>query len=178
MKNHLFPALKLTLLCIVFFAVVYPVLIWTIALTTANNGRGDLENIGQKFTDDNYFWSRPSVVDYNAAGSCGSNKGPTNPEYLELVKARRDTFLAHNPGISKTQIPVDMVTASGSGLDPHISVKAAMAQIDRVASIRKIDKTIIQSLIIQHTEPPLLGMFGPERINVLKLNKALDNVTH
>ena len=77
--------------------------------------------IGQKFTDDKYFWGRPSAVDYNAAGSAGSNKGPTNPDYLKTVQDRIDTFLVHNPGIKKEEIPSELVTASGSGLDPDIS---------------------------------------------------------
>ncbi len=177
MKNHLFPALKLTLLCILFFAVVYPSLIWAIGLTTINSGRGDVENIGQKFTEDKYFWSRPSAVDYNAAGSGGSNKGPSNAEYLSVVQARIDTFLSHNPGINKTQIPVDLVTASGSGLDPNISVKAAMIQTDRIAKIRKLDKAVLDDLVTRYKESPILGIFGPGKINVLKLNKALDDLT-
>ena len=82
--------------------------------------------IGQKFTDDKYFWSRPSAVDYNAAGSGGSNKGPTNPDYLKTVQDRIDSFLVHNPGIKKEEIPSELVTASGSGQDPDISVQGSL----------------------------------------------------
>jgi len=177
MKTHLFPALKLTVLCILFFAVIYPALIWVIGLVSVNGGKGDYENIGQKFTEDRYFCSRPSAADYNASASCGSNKGPDNPDYLALVQARRDTFLAHNPGINRSAIPVDIITASGSGLDPHISIQAAMVQVDRIASVRKLDGKELQVLVHQYTEFPLWGIFGPARVHVLKLNKALDDLS-
>jgi len=132
--------------------------------------------IGQKFTDDKYFWSRPSAVDYNAAGSAGSNKGPTNPEYLKQVQDRIDTFLAHNPGVRKEDIPAELVTASGSGEDPDLSPAAAKVQVKRIAAIRKIDENKIDALIEQHTEGPLLGFLGPSKVNVLKLNVALDEL--
>jgi K+-transporting ATPase ATPase C chain len=105
-------------------------------------------------------------VDYNAAGSCGSNKGTSNPDYLSVVKARIDSFLVHNPGISKSDIPADLVTASGSGLDPNISIKAARVQIIRVAGIRNLQKELIQILLNKHPEKPLLGILGSEKINV------------
>ncbi|MGH2647456.1 MAG: potassium-transporting ATPase subunit C, partial [Ginsengibacter sp.] len=140
------------------------------------NGQKYYANVGQKFTDDKYFYSRPSAVDYNAAGAGGSNKGPSNPEYLQTVQARIDTFMAHNPGISKGDIPSDLVTASGSGLDPNISVQAANIQVKRIARIRGIAEGNLQQLIISNTEKPLAGFLGSERINVLKLNLALDNL--
>ena len=132
--------------------------------------------VGQKFRDDKYFWSRPSAVDYNAAGSAGSNKGPTNPDYLKQVQDRIDTFLAHNPGVKKEDIPAELVTASGSGEDPDLSPAAAKVQVKRIATIRKIDENKIYALIDQHTEGPLLGFLGPSKINVLKLNIALDEL--
>src|SRR5882672_288692 len=132
MKTHLLPAIILTFLCIIFFSGIYTVAMWGIARFAPNHGQGEIittdgkyyyENIAQKFTDDKYFWSRPSAVDYNAAGSGGSNKGPTNPDYLAQVQNRIESFLVHNPGVSKKDIPSDLVTASGAGLDPHISVQ-------------------------------------------------------
>ena len=115
-------------------------------------------------------------MDYNAAGAGGSNKGPSNPDYLAAVQARIDTFLVHNPGVKKSEIPSDIVTASGAGLDPHISVQAANVQVKRIGKIRDIAEGNLQQLIISNTEKPLLGLLGTERINVLKLNIALDNL--
>lgn len=185
MKKHLFSAIMLTVVTLIFFSGVYTLLVWGIAQAAPNEGRGEITetggkryytNIGQTFTNDNYFCSRPSAVDYNAAGSAGSNKGPTNPEYLGIVQARIDTFLVHNPGIQKSEIPVELVTASGSGLDPHISPKAALVQVKRIAAIRKIPAGKLEELVAVNTEKPLLGLFGPEKINVLKLNLALDQI--
>lgn len=185
MKQHIIPAIRLTVVTLIFFAVMYPLVVWGIAQFTPNQGKGKIiehngkkyySNIGQLFTEDKYFWSRPSAVKYNAAGSGGSNKGPSNKEYLKEVQARIDTFLLHNPEIGKAQIPVDLVTASGSGLDPDLSIQAAKVQVKRIAKIRKIDESILLELIDRQIERPLLGIFGPEKINVLKLNIALDNL--
>ena len=131
------------------------------------------ENVGQKFTDDKYFQGRPSAVDYNAAGSGGSNKGPSNPDYLQIVKDRIDTFLVHNPGVKKEEIPADLVTASGSGLDPHISPAAAYVQVKRIASIRALQEDKVKELVNSQIEQPILG---PSVVNVLKINIALDNL--
>lgn len=186
MKKHILPAVKLTAVTILFFAVIYPLAVWGIAQFAPNNGKGEIiehsgqkyySNIGQSFTEDNYFWSRPSAVSYNAAGSGGSNKGPSNAEYLAEVQVRIDTFLVHNPEVTKAEIPVDIVTASGSGLDPHISVQAARVQVKRIAKIRNIDVQKLEQLISEHTDKPLAGLFGPEKINVLKLNIALDKLS-
>lgn len=186
MKNHILPAIKLTALCIVLLAIVYPISIWAIAQLSPNKGKGDLiehhnktyySNIGQSFTTDQYFNSRPSAVDYNAAGSGGTNKAPSNEEYLKQIQARVDTILLKNPGIKKSDIPADLVTASGSGLDPNFSVQAAKIQVKRIAKIRNIDEVKINDLIDQQTEKPLIGLFGPEKINVLKLNIALDQLS-
>jgi K+-transporting ATPase ATPase C chain len=132
--------------------------------------------LGQKFTDDKYFWSRPSAVDYNAASSGGSNKGPTNPDYLKSVQDRINTFLVHNPGTQKIDIPSDMLTASGAGLDPHISVQGAMVQVKRIAATRKLPEAAIAGLVNQHIEHPLFGLFGTKKVNVLQLNIDLDNL--
>ncbi len=185
MTKHILPAIKLTILSILLLVVVYSGIVWGMAQFAPNNGKGEIlehngktyyTNIGQTFNDDKYFWSRPSAVDYNAAGSGGSNKAPTNEAYLQLVQARIDTFLIHNPDVKKSEIPVDLVTASGSGLDPHISVHAATVQVKRIAKIRGIAEGNLQQLIVSNTEKPFMGLFGPERINVLKLNIALDNL--
>lgn len=133
-------------------------------------------NIGQKFSDDKYFWSRPSAAGCNASGSSGSNKGPSNPDYLKDVQAHVDSFLVHNPGIKKEDIPVELVTYSGSGLDPDLSVAGAKIQIKRVGAARKIQESRLNELVDSCTEKPLLGIFGPAKVNVLKLNVALDNL--
>ncbi|HRO73268.1 MAG TPA: K(+)-transporting ATPase subunit C [Saprospiraceae bacterium] len=180
MKKEILPAIKLTGLCIILLAVIYPLIVWGIAQVAPNNGKGKVlnhnSNIGQLFNEDKYFWSRPSAVDYNAAGSGGSNKAASNEEYIANVQARIDTFLVHNPDVNKSEIPVDLVTASGSGLDPHISVQAAKVQVKRIAKVRGIEEAHLQQLILLNTEKPFLGLFGPERINVLKLNLALDGI--
>ncbi len=184
MKQYLLPSLKLTLIMIILCAVIYPLLISGIGKMTPGNGAGETvqvngkvvgyAKIGQKFTEDKYFWGRPSAVDYNAAGSAGSNKGPSNPDYLQLVQDRVDSFLVHNPSVKKNEITSEMVTASGSGLDPDISPASALIQVKRIASVRGIDEQKILSLIQQHTQGPLAGVAGPSKINVLKLNIALD----
>lgn len=185
MKSNLLPAIKLTLVCLVFFMCIYTLAVYGIAQFAPNQGKGEIiqhngnvyySNIGQSFTEDAYFYSRPSAVAYNAAGSGGSNKGPSNPDYLAEVQARIDTFLVHNPGIKKSEIPSELVTASGSGLDPNISVQAAKVQVKRIAKIHDISETSLNQLIEQQTEKPLFGLFGTEKINVLKLNLALENL--
>lgn len=186
MKKHILPALKLTFVMIVFFTVIYPFTVWGIAQMAPNSGKGEIlefdgkkyyTNIGQSFTKDEYFWSRPSAVGYDASGSGASNKGPSNKEYLAEVQARIDTFLMRNSGIQKEAIPVDLVTASGSGLDPNFSVQAAKVQVKRIAKIRGIGEAQLNQLIDDQIEKPLWGLFGPEKINVLQLNIALDKLT-
>ena len=133
-------------------------------------------NVGQNFTEDIYFWGRPSYAGdgYDASSSAGSNKGPSNEEYLSEVKARIDTFLVHHPYLTREEVPAEMVTASASGLDPDISPKAAYAQVQRVAQARGLSPESVMALVNANTEGPLLGLFGPEKVNVLKLNIALE----
>jgi K+-transporting ATPase ATPase C chain len=186
MKQHLLPALRLTFISVVFFCGVYTLFIRIIAWTAPAHGEGETvvvngrvvgyALIGQSFTQDNYFRSRPSAVGYNAAGSGGSNKGPGNPDYLKEVQSRLDTFLVHNPSVKKGDVPSELLTASGSGQDPDISPQGAYIQVARIATIRNIKEDKIKELIAQHIDKPLLGLFGTEKINVLKLNIALDAV--
>ncbi|RYY59346.1 MAG: K(+)-transporting ATPase subunit C [Chitinophagaceae bacterium] len=186
MKKNLSISVRVTLVMIVLCAVIFPLAISAIGRLAPGKGKGETihvngkvvgyENIGQKFTEDKYFWGRPSAVDYNAAGSGGSNKGPSNPEYLQVVAGRIDSFLVHNPGVKREMIPADLVTASGSGLDPDISPAAAYVQVQRVAKVRSIPEEKIAALVTGHIEKPLAGMFGPSKVNVLQLNIALDAI--
>ena len=131
-------------------------------------------NIGQKFTKNTYFWGRPSAVDYKANASAGSNKGPTNAIYLKEVELRIDTFLVYHPYLKRSEVPVEMVTASGSGLDPDITPECAYVQAERVAKARGMSTEAVRSVVEEQIEKPLLGFFGPAKVNVLKLNVALD----
>jgi potassium-transporting ATPase KdpC subunit len=132
--------------------------------------------IGQPFDEPKYFWGRPSATSpfpYNPAASSGSNLGPTNGALMKAVQARIDTLRAVDPG-NPLPIPVDLVTASGSGLDPHISPAAAEYQVHRIARVRGLDKTVVRRFVAQHTEGRQLGVLGEPRVNVLTLNLALD----
>ncbi len=187
MKTYVSPALKITGLTLLLFGVLYPVLIVGVASVIApNSGKGELvleegkpigfTLIGQKFTSDKYFNSRPSAVDYNAAATGGSNKGTGNPDYLVLIDERISNFEKQNPDVTRSEIPVDLVTASGGGLDPHISPQAALVQIKRIARVRSLDESKLIKLVHDHIEQPLFGVLGPKRVHVLKLNLALDNL--
>jgi len=186
MKKYITQSLRLTLVLIVLLCIIYPISIALAGKWSNGNGGGEklTQNgkvvgyalLGQSFTKPQYFWGRPSAVSYNAAGSAGSNKGPSNEDYLKEVANRIDTLLKYNPTIKRADIPADMVTASGSGLDPNISVQGAIIQIKRIAAYRKLDERKIAELVVKHTNSPFLGMFGPSSINVLKLNLALDKL--
>lgn len=183
MKKNLMISLRLTLVLLVLLAVIYPLLIAFAGRFTDNNGNGKpvfvhgkvvgYELIGQSFTSDKYFQGRPSAVSYKADGSGGSNKGPSNPGYLKMVAERVDSFLVHNKTIAKKDIPAELVTASGSGLDPHISAASALVQVPRIAAVRNLSEDVLRKLISNHTEK---GFAAPEKINVLLLNIALDEL--
>src|SRR6195952_166234 len=169
MKAYILPSIKITIILLVICSGLYPLAIAAIGKLAPGHGDGEtiqfkgrtvgFANVGQKFTKDQYFWSRPSAVDYNAAGSGGSNKGPTNPDYLHKdVQGRIDTFLKHNPAVKKEQIPAELVTASGSGLDPDLSPAGAKIQVTRVAKARGLSEDKVLALIDSHTEGPLLGL--------------------
>jgi len=132
--------------------------------------------IGQQFTSPKYFWGRPSAtgpMPYNASGSSGSNQGPLNPAFTDAVKGRIEVLKAADPA-NLAQIPVDLVTASGSGLDPEISLAAAEYQVNRVAAQRRMAPEQVRALIAQHAGKQYFGFFGEARVNVLALNLALD----
>ena len=176
--------MKFTVLIVILFSVIYPLTILGIAQFAPNQGKGETisvngkvvgyQKIGQKFDKPNYFWGRPSAVDYNAAGSGGSNKGASNAEYLTLVQKRIDTFLVVHPYLKKSEIPADMVTASGSGLDPNISPQGALIQVKRVADTRKLSEEKVKQLVEKISNKP--KVMGTETVNVLELNIALDQL--
>ncbi len=179
-------AIGLAAITLLIFGIAYPAAMVGLAnLLSPHNAAGKpvyrdgalvgFENIGQAFDSPPYFWGRPSAVGYNAAATGGSNLSPANPAYRQLVQNRIDTLLKYHPGIGVKDIPVELVTASGSGLDPHISRAAAMIQVRRIAASRRISEEQLRRLIGQHCRKPLLGIAGPgDYVNVLKLNLALD----
>lgn len=188
MRNFI-KAFRLTIVMCVFLSLGYMLVLWIFA-KVAGPGNGNAEvvkvdgkvvgaaNVGQQFTQDIYFWGRPSCAGdgYDAANSAGSNKGPTNPEYLAEVEARIDSFLVHHPYLDRKDVPAEMVTASGSGLDPDITPQSARVQIKRVAVARHLDEQVVANLVEKSIEQPLLGLFGTAKVNVLKLNVALDTL--
>lgn len=191
MKHQLRPALMMLLILTVLTGVMYPLAVTGLAqLLFPTQANGSLmtrdgkvigsELIGQYFDEPKYFWGRPSATSpypYNAAASSGSNLGPTNPVLIEAVKTRVAALRAADPG-NEAPVPVDLVTTSGSGLDPHISPAAALYQAHRVARVRGVQESQVKDLVALHTEGRQFGLLGEPRVNVLKLNLALDTVTH
>ncbi|TMH59569.1 MAG: potassium-transporting ATPase subunit KdpC [Betaproteobacteria bacterium] len=188
---HLLPSLRMLIVMSVVTGVVYPLVVTGIAqvafpaaangsLISVNGKAMGSSLIGQPFDDPNYFWSRPSATSpqpYNAMASSGSNQGPLNPALTDAVKDRIKALRDADPG-NTAPVPVDLVTASGSGLDPHISVAAADYQAARVAKARGLAADKVQSLIAAHTEGRTFGVLGEPRVNVLALNLALDGALH
>lgn len=195
MTSQLRPAFFMLLIFTVITGVIYPLAVTSIAqVFFPSQANGSLimmdgkvvgsELIGQQFDDPKYFWGRISVTGtfpYNAfnaenlTGSSGSNYGPLNPALTDMVQARIDALKAADPN-NMLPIPVDLVTASGSGLDPHISVAAALYQVHRVATARGLSEAEVQSIIEEYTEGRQFGFLGEPRVNVLELNLALDGL--
>ncbi len=195
MISQLRPAFLMLLILTVITGVIYPLAVTGIAqvafphqangsLIVINGKTYGSELIGQQFSDPKYFWGRLSATGdfpYNAfnaqtlTGSSGSNYGPLNPALTKAVQARIDALKAADPG-NTAPIPVDLVTASGSGLDPHISVAAALYQVHRVAAARGLDEAQVKSLVEKYTEGRQFGILGEPRVNVLLLNLALDGL--
>jgi K+-transporting ATPase ATPase C chain len=187
MKTLIRPAITLFLLLSVLTGLAYPAAVTGLArLFFPEQAAGSLITrghevigsalIGQSFSGPRYFWSRPSATSPmpdNAGSSGGSNLGPTNPALLDAVKARVATVRAAHPA-QTGPVPVELATASASGLDPDISLVAAYYQVERVAQARGLPVAALRTLVAQHTEGPQWGMFGQARVNVLKLNLALD----
>jgi potassium-transporting ATPase KdpC subunit len=187
MLSQLRPALMVLLLLTLVTGVAYPLLVTGIAQAVfPSQARGSLivkdgkivgsRLIGQSFDEPKYFWSRPSATSPfadNAGASSGSNLSPTNPALIATVQGRVDALRAADPA-NTAPVPVDLVTASGSGLDPHISPAAALYQVSRVAKARKLDPEAVRRLVERTTEGRWLGFLGEPRVNVLELNLALD----
>ncbi len=188
MIKHLKPAIILFVLLTVITGVIYPAVVTGLAqllfptqangsLMTDSHGKVTGSTlIGQPFNDPSYFWGRPSATSpfpYNASASSGSNLGPTNPALIDAVKARLQVLKNADPK-NNTPVPVDLVTASASGLDPHISPAAADYQINRIAKARNLKPELLHALIAKNTEHRQLGLLGEPRVNVLTLNLALD----
>ena len=190
MREQLRPALTMLAILTVLTGLVYPLAITGLAqLLFPQQANGSLivrdgkvigsELIGQYFDQPKYFWSRPSATSpfpYNAAASSGSNLGPTNPALIEAVKTRVEALRVADPG-NAALVPVDLVTASASGLDPHISQAAALFQATRVARARGLQESQVKELIARHTEGRQFSILGEPRVNVLKLNLALDDLS-
>ncbi|WP_262963991.1 potassium-transporting ATPase subunit KdpC [Methylobacter psychrophilus] len=192
MIKHLKPAIILFVLLSVLTGVIYPAIVTGLAqllfpsqangsLMTDNNGKTTGSSlIGQPFSSFGHFWGRPSATapfPYNAGASSGSNLGPTNPALVDAVKARIQALKIADPD-NKAPVPVDLITASGSGLDPQISPAAATYQINRVAKTRNIRPEILRALVDANTESRQWGFLGEPRVNVLKLNLAMDQLSH
>ncbi len=195
MVSQLRPAFFMLLILSLLTGVIYPLVVTGIAqVVFPHQANGNLividgrsygsELIGQQFDDPKYFWGRLSATGdfpYNAfnaktlTGSSGSNYGPLNPALTKAVQARIDALKAADPG-NTAPIPVDLVTASGSGLDPHISVAAALYQVHRVAAARGLSEAEVKSLVEKYTQGRQFGFLGEPRVNVLELNLALDGL--
>lgn len=181
----------MTVVMTVITGIIYPLIVYGIAQTAfpwQANGSLLMHDghvvgsslIGQNFTEPRYFHPRPSAAGakgYDAADSGGSNLGPTNRKLIENVRHALQEVLEENPGITARQVPVGMVTASASGLDPEISPAGAQLQVPRVAKARGLSPQVVERLIREHTRPRFAGFFGEPGVNVLELNLALDRLS-
>lgn len=184
MGEEIKKAVKFTLVFMILLGLVYPFVMTGIAnLLFPYQAKGSIikidgkpvgsELIGQKFTDPRWFVGRPSAVDYDASSSGGTNYALSNPKFHEEVQKNIEEFLKNNPGVKRSEIPADIITSSGSGLDPHISPKAAYLQVKRVANANGLPEEIVKKLVDKNIEGRFLGLFGEPRVNVLKLNLSL-----
>ena len=169
------PAVSLLVFFTALTGIGYPLAITGIAQLFPTQARGDLTLIAQPFTDPKYVWPRPSAAHYDATASTGSNLGPSNPDLRTQVAARVAALKAADPG-NDALVPIDLVTTSASGLDPHESPAAARYQAPRIARARDLPLDAVVQLIDQHTEAPTFGLLGEPRVNVLLLNRALDEI--
>ena len=190
-RSEILPSLRMLVVLSVLTGIAYPLAMTGIAqvafphaangsLIVVNGKTLGSELIGQPFDDPKYFWSRPSATSpqtYNGASSSGSNHGPTNPALADAVKDRIKALRDADPD-NKEPVPVDLVTASGSGLDPNISTAAARYQLPRVARARGLSAKKVQMLVDENTEGRTFGILGEPRVNVLGLNLALDGKLH
>ena len=190
-RKYIQPAIVSFLILTVITGVLYPFFITCIAhvffykqshgsLVYQNNQPVGSMLIGQPFDDPRYFWGRPSStspVRYNAAASSGSNMGPLNPLLIEVIRTRVNMYESVDPD-NKNPIPVDLVTSSGSGLDPHISVAGAYYQVPRIARVRGLPQDIVKKLVQKHTHSRLFGFIGEPVVTILALNIDLDNCSN
>jgi len=185
--RYLRPSLAFLALFTLLTGIIYPLVVTAVAQTFfPHRANGSLieregvivgsELVGQPFDDPAYFWGRPSLTEpypYNGSASAGSNIAPSSPLLTERIAVRIAALETADPANTQP-IPVDLVTASGSGLDPHISLAAAEYQIERVARVRGVETAVLHQLVVEHTEGRTIGLLGEPRVNVLRLNLALD----
>ena len=188
MKN-LAKSIRLTFILCAFLSISYVLVLWIFAkCATPQRGAAEqvtmngkvvgMAKVGQTFSKDIYFWGRPSCAGngYDATRSGGSNKAPGNMKYLDEVEHRINDFLHHHPYLKRRDVPVEMVTASGSGLDPDITPRSAYVQAQRVAEARRCDVKAVKAIIARNIDKPLMGEMSPAKVNVLKLNIDLDQM--
>lgn len=188
MLTAFFRSVMATAIFVVLLCVVYPLFVFGLGnVMFPEKARGGIvyrggkavgaHLIGQVFTKPQYFHGRPSAAGtgYDATNSSGSNLGPTSQKFADGLSANVDAALKENPTLKKGEVPTQLVTASGSGLDPHLSPEAALVQVDRVAAARGISSDVVRALVQETTEGPQWGIFGEPVVNVLELNLALDD---